>query len=33
MLNSAMPILVGVGPALLLVAIFVLIDLRRSRRS
>ena len=33
MLNSAMPVIVGVGPALVLVALFVLLDYRRGRRS
>ena len=33
MLNSALPVIVGIGPAVLLVVIFMLIDFRRSRRS
>lgn len=33
MLNSALPVIVGVGPAVLLVVIFMLFDFRRSRRS
>jgi hypothetical protein len=33
MLNAAIPFIVGVGPAVVLVAMFVLLDYRRSRRS
>lgn len=33
MLNNVMPFLVGFVPALLIVLLFVLVDLRRSRRK
>ena len=33
MLNSALPVIVGVGPAALLVIVFMLLDFRKSRRS